>query len=205
MTNKRNRSRNHSVSATPKSELTVALAAAVVMLGAAIGAGLAIRQVRSRAPVQEPNSQAGQPIQRARVPDAESLPRAPETVVQEGPSAPAVDVAPEGLQPEQAQPQAARGPGAWGQDGWNLNLTEEEQARLRQGVTALLQRFQNMSEEKRQAEIARFNAMRERFENMSDEERQQAMGRVQERIEQWAERRLARRSPQQHIPGLTSL
>jgi hypothetical protein len=75
--------------------------------------------------------------------------------------------------------------GGW-RDVWaNLNLTEEEQARLREGFKLAMQRWQNMSPEEREAETARLREMGERWENMSEEERQEASERMRDRFEEW--------------------
>ena len=182
-----------------KARLVMSAGIALVMLGAAFAAGLVIRHVR--APSVEPPSQAQteEPVQQDDPQTRQTPPETPSMVytpAQEEPP-PAKAMEPEEATPmateqsrpqmeatpvetEQSRPQMRQGFG-----GWNLNLTEEEQARLREGFMAMFQRFQNMSEEERQAQIARFNAMRQRFENMSDQERQQAVGRVQQQIEQW--------------------
>lgn len=81
--------------------------------------------------------------------------------------------------------QESRNFGGW-RDVWaDLNLTEEEQARLREGFKLAIQRWQNMSPEEREAETARLRAMGERWENMSEEERQEASERMRDRFEQW--------------------
>ncbi len=159
--------------------LTAVICAA--MLGTAVAVGLGIRWIRARPAVEEPVAQAVQSPEPVKVADATTRP-APALL--EEPQAVAEETVPEVPQPQQVQPQMAR---RWGgfQGLEALNLTEEEQARLREGFGAMFQRFQSMTEEERQAQMARFNTMRERFENMSDEERQQAMGRVQQQIEQW--------------------
>lgn len=69
---------------------------------------------------------------------------------------------------------------------WNdLNLTPAEQARISQGFTLAMQRWQNMPPEVRQAETARLQAMRVRFEAMAPDEQEQAMQRMMGRFEQW--------------------
>jgi len=81
--------------------------------------------------------------------------------------------------------QEKRSFGGW-RDVWaNLNLTEEEQARLREGFKLAIQRWQNMSPEEREAETARLRAMGERWENMSEEERREASERMRDRFEEW--------------------
>ena len=69
---------------------------------------------------------------------------------------------------------------------WNdLNLTPAEQARISQGFTLAMQRWQNMPPEERQVETARLRVMRIRFEAMAPDEQEQAMQRMMERFEQW--------------------
>jgi len=68
---------------------------------------------------------------------------------------------------------------------WGLNLTQEEQARLREGFMDLVQRFQAMPEEERQAQMARFNGLRERFEAMSPQARQETMLQMWQVFQQW--------------------
>jgi len=67
----------------------------------------------------------------------------------------------------------------------DLNLTPEEQARLRQGFGLAMQKWQSMSEEERQAETARMQAMRVRWEGMSADEQREAMQRMRGRFEEW--------------------
>jgi len=90
-------------------------------------------------------------------------------------------------EPEPAQSEAAMGQGfgRWQQMWADLNLTPEEQARLREGFALAMERWRNMSEEQRQAEMARLRGMRDRWESMSDEERQGAMQRMRDRFEDW--------------------
>ena len=88
-------------------------------------------------------------------------------------------------EPVEQEVQEARSFGGW-RDVWaNLNLTEEEQARLREGFKLAIQRWQNMSPEEREAETARLKAMGERWENMSEEERREASERMRDRFEEW--------------------
>jgi hypothetical protein len=88
-------------------------------------------------------------------------------------------------EPVREEAQETKSFGGW-RDVWaNLNLTEEEQARLREGFKLAMQRWQNMSPEEREAETARLKAMRERWENMSEEERKEASERMRDRFEEW--------------------
>ncbi len=74
---------------------------------------------------------------------------------------------------------------SWRQIWADLNLTPEEQARLRQGFGLAVQKWQSMSEEERQAETARMQAMRARWEGMSEDERRETMQRMRGRFEEW--------------------
>ena len=189
-------------SKTQKNPLVPSLAIAVVMLGAALATGLVIRHIRSAAIEPPMLTQAEEPVEQS---DPQIEPMRPETPplvqapVQEEPP-PTVIIEPEMAPPLEQEPY--RPQMGQGFSGWNFNLTEEEQAGLREGFMTLFQRFQNMSEEERQVEIARFNTWRERFENMSDQERQRTLGRVQQQIEQW---RQNGGSPEDLMNNLSSL
>ena len=88
-------------------------------------------------------------------------------------------------EPVESEPQEAESFGGWRQVWADLNLTEEEQARLREGFRLALERWQNMSDEERQAETDRLRRMGERWQNMSDEERREATQRMRDRFEEW--------------------
>lgn len=88
-------------------------------------------------------------------------------------------------EPVEDEAKEASGFGGWREVWADLNLTEEEQARLREGFRIAMQRWQNMSPEEREAETARLKAMGERWENMSEEERQEASERMRDRFEEW--------------------
>jgi TRAP-type C4-dicarboxylate transport system substrate-binding protein len=84
--------------------------------------------------------------------------------------------------------------GDW-QNVWaDLNLTPEEQARIREGFELARQRWQNMSTEEREAEMARMRDGWQRWQNMSDQERQDAMQRIRQQFEEW------RRSGRAELP-----
>ena len=85
------------------------------------------------------------------------------------------------------QPQKAGGFGGWREVWANLNLTEEEKARLREGLRLAWEKWQNMSAEEREAETSRLREMGERWENMSDEEKREASQRMRDRFEEWRE------------------
>ena len=63
-----------------------------------------------------------------------------------------------------------------------LQSDSEEMARLREGFRLAMERWQNMSEDEKQAEMASWQGMRGRWEAMSDEERQAAMERGRQRF-----------------------
>jgi hypothetical protein len=177
-------------SATRKIRPLVIAIVCVAMLGAATVAGLVIRQIRGGLAVREPVALAEPPAQQAKEPDTGPQPTPPAPILQEEPTEVVQDIPQEmpepEPQPQQFQPQMGRwgGGGPGGMEFFN-NLSEEEQARLRQGVMGMFQRFQNMPEEERQAQMARFQGMQQRFQNMSDAERQQVMGQVQQQLDQW--------------------
>jgi hypothetical protein len=88
-------------------------------------------------------------------------------------------------EPAEDEVQEPRRFGGW-RDVWaNLNLTEEEKARLREGIRLAVERWQNMTPEEREAETARLQEMGERWENMSDDERREASERMRDRFEEW--------------------
>jgi hypothetical protein len=79
----------------------------------------------------------------------------------------------------------------------NLNLTEEEQMRLRNGFQKVMGRMMTMTEEQRQAERLRFEEMGRRFQAMSDEEKNAASQRMKDRFDQW------RQSGSEDLPELS--
>ena len=100
-------------------------------------------------------------------------------------------------EPVEYEAQKARGFGGW-RDVWgDLNLTEEEQARLREGFRLAIERWQNMSPEEREAGAARRREMRERWENISERERREASERMRDQFEEW------RRSGRVELPELS--
>lgn len=177
-----------------KASLVKAAGIALVMLCVAFTAGTIIRQVRlastppqvatqtEEGPVPQDDLHPGPgpletlPVVYAPVPE-EQFPEAA-TGLEEVPLAEPEPPAP--VEPAPPWPRMGQGFG-----GWNLNLTGEEQARLREGFMDLIQRFQAMPEEERQAQMAQFNALRERFEGMSDQERQQTLLRMWQVFQQW--------------------
>jgi outer membrane biosynthesis protein TonB len=178
-----------------------------VVLVVAFGLGLGIRAFREwqaeaepqqpdklAAKQNEPNTQPTPPlvevVQEPTVEPVEQMQPKPEkTAPKDSNEAP--------KKPVQERPSMAGGMGNWWQMWADLNLTEEEMTRLREGFRLAMERRQNMSEEERQAETSRLRAMRERWENMSDEERQAAMERGRQRFEEW------RRSDRVELPEMS--
>ncbi len=79
----------------------------------------------------------------------------------------------------------------------DLNLTQEEQSRLRAGFGLLMARWASMPPEAQAAERARMQEMRMRWEGMDDQERQETSQRLRNRFEEW------RASGQIELPELT--
>ncbi|HLB72773.1 MAG TPA: hypothetical protein VJJ98_02030 [Sedimentisphaerales bacterium] len=178
-------------------------AGAIVVLVAALGLGFGIRKIRTwraevnrRASAQTQTKPATaknvgvEPIKElAEIAEEEAVVSAAEPnepVVVEAEQAAKEDSndAP-GSEPMQEPGMMGQGIGRWQQMWADLNLTPEEQARLREGFALAMDRWRNMPEEQRQAEMARFRGMREQWEGMSDEEREGAMQRMRDRFEDW--------------------
>jgi outer membrane biosynthesis protein TonB len=194
-----------------KTNLVVWSAGSIVVLVAAFGLGMVIRQIREwRAEVeqQQPDKPALKQSESKLQQEAEPLVEViQEPTVESAEPAEQMQHKPEKTAPKdsneapksepvQERPSMAGGMGNWWQMWADLNLTEEEMARLREGFRLARERWQNMSEEQRQAEMDRLSAMRERWENMSDEERQAAMERGRQRFEEW------RRSDRVELPEM---
>lgn len=81
--------------------------------------------------------------------------------------------------------QAAQSFGGWRSMWADLNLTEAEQTRLREGWALAVARWQNMSPEERQIQGERMRASWERWQNMSEEEREGASREMRGRFEDW--------------------
>jgi hypothetical protein len=79
----------------------------------------------------------------------------------------------------------------------DLNLTAEEQGRLREGFGLLMARWATMPPEQQAAERARMQGMRMRWEGMNDDERAAASQRMRDRFEDW------RASGRVELPELT--
>ena len=188
---------------------TVTLIWAAVVLVAATGLGYGIRQIRwtlainknlseSKPEVKVVESEPEVEIVLEPEPEVEIV-EAEETFVEEP-----VWEEPE-EQPEPvvaAEPQSR--PWQMGQNSnpvqkffADLNLNEEEQARLREGFELMRRRFENMSDEERWAQFAQMAEMGRRWEAMSEQEREAVTQRMRERYEVW------RRSDSIEPPELT--
>ncbi|UCG48025.1 MAG: hypothetical protein JSU94_21420 [Phycisphaerales bacterium] len=192
-------------------------AGAAAVLVAAYALGLGIRYVRQPGPEVRQSQETERPAQAPAVKTAsfdetEQTPVEPNepelVVVEEAEQEPAVveQAEQEAEEPVEEQADAfseaaaadvMQSIGGWRQVWANLNLTEEEKARLREGFRLAMERWRNMSEEERQAERERLRGMWERWQGMSEEERQEAMGRMRERFEDW------RQSGAVELPELT--
>lgn len=172
--------------------ITVIIAIAIFV--AALGIGMGIRKVRlSRskiAPTAEskPEIKQVEPEQVVAKTEFEEEPLNP--VEEENPP---LEEAPELLEesqdvaqdePEEGETQTGGGFGGFQQGGWGeyANLSEAEQARLRDAFRGLRERWMSMPEEERQAITAR---LRERWQNMSPEEREAERGRIRGEYEAW--------------------
>jgi hypothetical protein len=155
----------------------------VLVLASAAGLGYGIRQIRWTLAIRKNLSES-----KAEVQVVESEPEV--EVVQE----PEPEVAAE---PQRQPWQMGPNSGAVLQFFANLNLNEEEQARLREGFALMRRQFENMSAEDRMAEFAQMAETGERWRNMSDQEREVVTERMRERYEQW------RHSDSVEIPRLT--
>ena len=89
--------------------------------------------------------------------------------------------------PNLFQNQSSQEMSQWGDTWGNLNLTPEEEDRLRRGFAAMMQRWQSMTPEQQQAEMQRFQEGMQRWQAMSEEERMFAEERMRERFQEWRE------------------
>ncbi len=177
----------------------------VLVLVCAGGLGYGIKQIRRTLATEKKLSQS-QPQVVESEPEVEIVPEpepevveAEETVVEE----------PVWEEPEyEPEPEVAaepeRQPWRMGQNSnpvqkffADLNLNEEEQARLREGFELMRRQFENLSPEERWAQVAQMAEMGRRWEAMSDQEREEVGERMRERYEVW------RRSDSIEIPQLT--
>jgi len=175
--------------------ITTVIWAGLVLVSAA-GLAYGIRQIRWSLAMRKNLSESG--------PQAQVLDTEPEaeTVPEPEPEVEVVDIdattieEPVSEEPEdesQSQPsQKARnsGPTNQGLGDWrsvwaDLNLTQEEQARLREGWRLAVAGWQNMSEQERQWQGERMQASWERWQSLSDLEREQASWELRQRLENW--------------------
>lgn len=178
---------------------TVMLIWAAVVLVAATGLGYGIREIRwslairrnlseSTSEVQVADSEPEVEIVRQPEPQPEVQMVETEEIVAEEP----VWEEPE----EEPQPEVAaepqRQPWRMGQNAGlirkffeDLNLNEEEQARLREGFELMRRQFEQMSDEERWTQFAQMAEMGQRWQNMSEQERQGVTQRMRDRYEEW--------------------
>lgn len=181
----------------------------VVVLVAATGLGYGIRQIRWSLAIRKDLSESKPKVQVVESePEVETVPE-PEPEIEPVEIDTTVVEEPVWEEPEdESQPEVAaepqRQPWGMGQNSGeiqqffaNLNLNEEEQARLREGYALMRRQFENMSYEERAAEIMRMAEIGERWRNMSDREREGVTQRMRERYEVW------RHSDSVEIPRLT--
>ncbi len=181
-----------------KNTTTTAIWIAVVLV-AATGLGYGIRQIRwSRAmrknlPESKPQAQVVDSEPEVEiVPEPEPEPEievveADTTVVEEPVwEEPEDEPQPEVAAEPQRQPwRMGQNSGAVQQFFADLNLNEEEQARLREGFAVMRRRFENMSVEDRMVEFAQMAEIGRRWQNMSDQEREEVGERMRDRYEVW--------------------
>jgi len=111
-----------------------------------------------------------------------------ETMVEEEDTShqePEVAVAEEEVAPPEQQGRMGQQFGGLGSIWADLNLTEEEQERLREGFRLAMEKWQNMSDEERVSEMQRMRDQWETWQNMSDEEREDAMEKMRDKFEDW--------------------
>ena len=103
------------------------------------------------------------------------------------------------IEPEPERPQWQFGSnfGTIRQFFTDLNLNEQEQARLQEGIMLRRQKFERMSEAERLEEFERMREMGERWQNMNEQEQNEVKSRMWERFEDW------RRSDSIELPELT--
>jgi len=174
------------------------ITAVLVLLGA-YGIGLGIRAVRLRRAEDDPKPkiESTEPIIAEPVVESAEIYEAPiEAVEKEYVIVEEAAVEPEEepeeepddmpeAEPVEYEAQEERGFRGWREVWADLDLTEEERARMRDGFRFAMERWRNMSPEERETETARLRAMGERWENMSEEERREAIERMRDRFEEW--------------------
>jgi hypothetical protein len=178
-----------------KNKVTTVIWIAVVLASAA-GLGYGIRKIRWSLEIRK-NLSESKALARTigSEPEAETVPKPePEvgaveidtTTIEE----PVLEESEDELQSQPSQKARNSGPTSQGLGDWrsvwaDLNLTQEEHARVREGWRIAVERWQNMSEQERQFRIERMRASREKWENMSDIEKEQASWELRRRIEKW--------------------
>jgi len=188
---------------TKKANRAAWMIAAVLVLLGAYAIGLGIRAVRLRRAGDEPKSKVESTeltivepvVESAEIDDAQMEDVEEEyVIIEEAAEEPEVEPEEEleadpGDMPEdepvEYEAQEERGFGGWREVWSDLDLTEDERARIRDGFRLAMERWQNMSSEEREMETTRLRKMRERWENMSGEDRREASQRMRERLEQW--------------------
>ena len=169
-----------------------------VVLASAAGLGYGIRKMRWSQAMRKDLPESKPPAQAVgSEPEVETVPEPepePEVEVVEIDAAaieePVLDEPEDEAQTQPSQKARSSGPSNQGLGNWrsvwaDLNLTQEEQGRLREGWRIAVERWQNMPEEDRQLQMERMRASGERWQNMSDVEREQASRELRRRIEQW--------------------
>ncbi len=188
---------------------TVTLIWAAVVLVAATGLGYGIRHVRwtlatnknlseSKPEVQVVESEPEVEPEPEPEPEVEVV-EAEETFVEEPVwEEPEDEPEPEVASEPQSQPwQMGQSSNPVQKFFADLNLNEEEQARLREGFELMRRQFESLSPEERWAQVAQMAEMGRRWEAMSDQEHEGVGERMRERYEVW------RRSDSVEIPQLT--
>jgi hypothetical protein len=183
----------------PKPISTKTLTISLLVLLAAFGIGMVIREFRSVE--QEPVSQTPVTTQPAEEPQVPEIPQRPRIPIERPRPVENVVVEPEPAPQEQVQnepvytqdDQAAMRRQQQRQDAmqmisWYSSLTPEEQQQLRQGIMmsamSLMQRWQTMPPEQAQAEQTQLGEMFRQFRNLPDAEREQGILLIQQQLEQ---------------------
>jgi hypothetical protein len=87
--------------------------------------------------------------------------------------------------PLEQRSQRAQRFGSWRNMWGDLNLTEEQQERVREAMRLAMEKWQNMTDEERQDEMEKMREGFEKWQNMSDEEREDAMEEMRGKFEDW--------------------
>ena len=178
-----------------------------LVLASAAGLGYGIKQIRWTLAIRKNLSEPKPEVQVVESePEAESVPEPEVEVVEvdttfveepvwaESEDEPLPEIAAE---PQRQPWRMGQNFGAVQQFFDDLNLNEEEQARLREGFALMRRQLENMSNEDRMAEFAQMAEMGQRWQNMSDQDREGVTQRMRERYEVW------RYSDSVEIPRLT--